>query len=103
MRNSQGFRIINSNVTSGARERNRFCKMTLTVDAAGAAFYSSTTTVSVKRLAAVLQRRFLDREPALYTIIYNAKTLTIQIDKNHLLPKLHNYDIKKTYLIYQGG
>ena len=28
--------------------------MTLTVDAAGAAFYSSTTTVSGKRLAAVL-------------------------------------------------
>ena len=28
--------------------------MTLTVDAAGAAFNSSTTTVSVKRLAAVL-------------------------------------------------
>ena len=28
--------------------------MTLTVDAAGAAFYSSTTTVSVKRLAALL-------------------------------------------------
>ena len=28
--------------------------MTLTVDAAGAAFNSSTTTVSVKRLAALL-------------------------------------------------
>ena len=33
--------------------------MTLTVDAAGAAFYSSTTTVSVKRLAAVLKPLFV--------------------------------------------
>ena len=33
--------------------------MTLTVDAAGAAFYSSTTTVSVKRLAAVLKTLFV--------------------------------------------
>ena len=33
---------------------------------------------------------------------YNAKALTIQIDKNHLLPKLHNYDIKK-YIYNKGG
>ena len=33
--------------------------MTLTVDAAGAAFDSSTTTVSVKRLAAVLKHLFV--------------------------------------------
>jgi len=35
-------------------------------------------------------------------IIYNAKPLTIQIDKNHLLPKQHNYDIKK-YTYNKGG
>ena len=33
--------------------------MTLTVDAAGAAFDSSTTTVSVKRLAALLKPLFV--------------------------------------------
>ena len=38
----------------------------------------------------------------MYCFIYNAKTLTIQIDKNHLLPKRHNYDIKK-YTDNKGG
>ena len=38
----------------GARRNKTEGKMTLTVDAAGAEFYSSTTTVSVKRLAALL-------------------------------------------------
>ena len=37
-----------------ARRNKREGKMTLTVDAARAAFDSSTTTVSVKRLAALL-------------------------------------------------
>ena len=39
---------------NGGREQKRGGKMTLFVDAAGAAFNSSTTTNSVKRLAAVL-------------------------------------------------
>ena len=45
--------IINKNNLVARRNKTEG-KMTLTVDAAGAAFNSSTTTVSVKRLAAVL-------------------------------------------------
>ena len=47
-------------------------KMTLTVDAAGAAFYSSTTTVSVKRLAAVLKPLFVTGSHYKMCIFYNA-------------------------------
>ncbi|MBR6340353.1 MAG: hypothetical protein IKR64_00485, partial [Treponema sp.] len=50
----------NKNLCCNWREgTKRGFKMTLTVDAAGAAFYSSTTTVSVKRLAAVLKPLFV--------------------------------------------
>ena len=48
--------------------------MTLTVDAAIAAFYSSTTTVSVKRASPRFCPPFCDWEPLYkYCSIYNAE------------------------------